>query len=234
MALTKTNLGRATVWYDATYPARPYWLVGPDANIFIEEFVDFPMLAAATPAAYTTTLVNASTVALVAGNLGGAAVFTTAGATDDGVQIQALGEAFLPTSSNQIYFGIKLQISDATESDFLVGLCITDTTVLGGMTDGLYFRKVDGSTTCNFVVETGSAETETEALTVVAATDYILEFWWDGATLEFYVDGVSTGTPVVTNIPTTEYLTPTIALLTGADAVKTMTVSWMRAGQVLV
>ena len=234
MALTKTTLGRATVWYDADYPARPYWMVGPDANILIEEFVNFPMLAAGTPAAYTTTLVNASTVALVGGNLGGAAVFTTAGAENDGVQIQALGEGYLPNSQNQIYFGIKLQISDATQSDFLVGLCITDTTAIAGLTDGIYFRKIDETTTCNFVVETGSTETATEALTVVAATDYILEFWWNGTALNFYVDGVLTGTPAVTYIPTTEYLTPTIALLTGAGAVKTMTVSWMRVGQVIV
>ena len=234
MALTKTTLGRADVWYDATYPARPYKLVGPDANILIEEFVDLPMLAAGTPAAYTTTLVNASTTALVGGNLGGALLITTAGTEDDGAQMQALGEAFLPTSSNQIYFGIKLQVSAATESDFLVGLAITDATALGGLTEGIYFRKVDGATTCNFVVESGSTETATAAVTVVAATDYILEWWWDGAALTFYVDGVLTGTPAITNIPTTEYLTPTIAFLTGANAAITMTASWMRCGQVLV
>ena len=234
MALTKTNLGRATVWYDATYPARPYWMVGPDSNIFIEEFVDFPMLAAGTPAAYTTTLVNASSVALVDGNLGGAAVFTSAGAENDGAQIQALGEAFLPTSTNQIYFGAKLQVSNATQCDFLAGLCITDTTTLGGMTDGIYFRKVDETTTCNFVVETGSAETETAAQVMVAATDYIFEFWWNGSALNFYVDGVLTGTPAITYIPTAEYLTPTLAFLTGSADARTMTVSWMRAGQVQV
>jgi hypothetical protein len=234
MALTKTTLGRATVWYDALYPARPYWLVGPDANLVIEEFVDLPLLAGGTPAACTTTLVGASTTALAAGNLGGALVVTTADSDNDGAQMQWLGEAFLPTSSNQIYFGIKLQISDATQSDFLVGLCITDTTVLGGMTDGLYFRKVDGATACTFVVETGSAETETAACTITAATDVILEFWWNGTALNFYVDGVLTGTPAITYIPTAEYLTPTIAFLTGDDAAITMTVSWMRAGQVLV
>lgn len=234
MALTKTTLGRSTVWYDATYPSRPYRLIGPDANILIEEFVSLPMLAAATPAAYTTTLVNASTVALYTGWLGGALLITTAGAEDDGAQIQALGEAFLPTASNQIYFGIKMRISSATESDFLVGLAITDATAIAGVTDGIYFRKVDGTTTCNFVVETGSTETETAACTIAANTDVILEFWWNGVALNFYVDGVLTGTPALTNIPTTEYMTPTIAFLTGDNAAITMTVSWMRAGQVEV
>ena len=53
----------------------------------------------------------------------------------------------------------------------------------------------------------------------------------DGNKIEFYVDGVLTGTPVLTNIPTTEYMTPTIAYLTGEAAAHTMTVSWMRAFQ---
>ena len=231
MGVTKTTIGRNTVWADSTLPYRWYDAIGPGISKVIEEFVSLPMLAAGTPAAYTTTAVNASTVALVTGNLGGAAVFTTAAAENDGVQIQALGDAFLPTNVNKIYFGCKLQISAATESDFLAGLCITDTTAITDVTDGIYFRKIDGTAVCNHVVETASTETATAAVTVVAATDYILEWVWDGAAITFYVDGVLTGTPAVTNIPTAEYMTPTLAFLTGAGAAITMTVSWMRCIQ---
>jgi hypothetical protein len=143
-----------------------------------------------------------------------------------------LGEAFLPTANNEIYFGIRFQISDATQSDFLVGLCITNQTPLGGITDGIYFRKIDETTACNFVVESNAGtETSTAAFTVVAATWYTLEFRWNGTNLYFYVDGVYVGAPVVTNIPTAEYLTPTICFLTGEGAIKTMTVDWIRAIQ---
>lgn len=227
--VSKTTVGRAIVWADADYTHRWLDAVGPGVNKVIENMVNLPMLAAGTPAAYTTTLVGASTTALVGGALGGALLITTAAAENDGVNMQALGEAFLPIAGNRMYFGAKLQISNATESDFLVGLTITSTAALGGVTDGIYFRKIDGTTACTFVVETASTETSTAALTVVAATDYILEWVWDGAAITFYVDGVLTGTPAVTNIPTVEYMSPIIEFLTGSGNARTMTVSWMRA-----
>ena len=234
MGVTKANVGRNIVWANSDNPHRPYDAIGPQCNKILEDFIRLPMTAAAIPEAYTTTLVNASTIALVASGaaLGGRMVITTDAAENDGAQMQALGEAFLPTANNKIYFGCKFQVSAATQSDFLVGLTITDTTALGGVTDGIYFRKIDETTACNFVIETASTETATAALTIVAATDYTLEFYWDGAALYFYVDGVLGGTPVLTNIPTAEYMTPTIAFLTGAAAVITMTVDWMRTIQI--
>ena len=230
--VNKTTVGQHTVFVDGAEPQRWLDVWGPECCRVVEEFVNVPLASANNMASCTTTLVNASTNALVAGNLGGATLITTAGAENDGANIQWLGEAFLPTATNRIYFGIKFQVNEATENDFLVGLAITDTTAIGGVTDGIYFRKVDGATTCYHVIETGSSETSTTALTVAANTDYILEWTWDGNKIEFYVDGVLTGTPVLTNIPTTEYMTPTIAYLTGEAAAHTMTVSWMRAFQI--
>jgi hypothetical protein len=170
----------------------------------------------------------------VAGALGGDLLITTAGAENDGVNMQALGEAFLPTASNKIYFGISFQVSEATQSDFLVGLAISSTDALGGVTDGIYFRKVDGATTCNHVIETGSTETETTAVTIEAATDYILEWYWDGSALYYWVDGTRGTTPAITNIPTAEYMSPIIHFLTGDNAAITMTVHWMRCISVTV
>lgn len=233
MAVEKTTVGRNTVWADSVYPFRWYRAVGPDVNQVLEDFVNTPYIAANAIGNYTTTLVNLSTHALVAGNLGGAMLITTAGAENDGAQLQALGEAFLPTAANRIYFGCKFQVSAATQNDFLVGLAITDTTAIAGLTDGIYFRKIDETTACNFVIETASTETATAALLVTAATDYVLEWTWDGTALKFYVNDALVGTPAVTNIPTAEYMTPTIAFLTGAAAAVTMTVSWMRCIQIV-
>jgi hypothetical protein len=228
----KATIGKYTVWRDADETQRWLDAFGPNVNKVIEEFVNLPMLAGGTPAAYLTTLVGASTVALVAGALGGDLLITTAGAENDGVNMQALGEAFLPTATNKIYFGISFQVSDETESDFLLGLAITSTAALGGVTDGIYFRKIDGSTTCNLVVETASTETEQDVLTVAAATDYILEWTWDGSAMAVYVDGVAGTTPTITNIPTVEYMSPIIEFLTGDNAAITMTIHWMRAIQI--
>ena len=230
--VSKTTSGPHTIWVDGSEPQRWLDVWGPEVNKVVEEFVNTPFASANNIASCTTTLVNASTAALVAGSLGGSLLITTAGAEDDGANIQWLGEAFLPAAGNKMYFGIKFQVNEATENDFLVGLAITSTGALGGVTDGIYFRKVDGSTTCSFVVESVSTETSTTALTVAANTDYILEWTWDGYQIEFYVDGTLTGTPALTNIPTAEYMSPIIQYLAGAAAVKTMTVSWLRAFQI--
>lgn len=230
--VSKTTVGQHTVWVDANEPQRWLDVWGPECNRVVENFVLQPFTAANNMGGWTTTLVNASTAALVDGALGGNLLITTAGAENDGVNTQVTGEAFLPRASNRIYFGIKFQVNEATQNDFLVGLAITSTDALGGVTDGIYFRKADGSTTCSHVVESVSTETSTTALTVAANTDYILEWTWDGIKLEFYVDGVLTGTPALTNIPTTEYMSPVIHYLTGEGSAHTMTVSWLRAFQI--
>ena len=232
MGTTTSRIGQAEVLMDDTYTHRWYDAAGPYVNKVLEDFVQTPYIAANAIGSVTTTLVNLSTHALVAGALGGNMLITTAAAENDGAQLQWLGEAFLPTANNEIYFGCRFQVSEATQTDFLVGLCITDTTAITDVTDGIYFRKVDETTACNFVVESNAGtETATAALTVVAATWYTLEWKWNGTNLYFYVDGVYVGAPVLTNIPTAEYMTPTIAFLTGGGGARTMTVDWMRCIQ---
>ncbi|MCJ7484821.1 MAG: hypothetical protein MUQ25_01460, partial [Candidatus Aminicenantes bacterium] len=84
---------------------------------------------------------------------GGELLITTAGADDDGVSLQTTGEAFYLTENDPLYFGCKVKISEATEADLLIGVCITDTTLLGGMTDGIYFEKLDAGTGVSAVSE---------------------------------------------------------------------------------
>lgn len=231
MATTYRDYGRNLVIYDSDGGYRWFDALGPGVTKVLEEFVRHPRISTTALGGWTCTVTNA-TFAMTAGALGGSLVMATAGADNDGVNAQVTGEAFLPNSGNRIYFGIRLQASEATESDFLVGLCITDTDCLGAVTDGIYFRKVDAATAVNFVVETGGAETATAALTFAANTPYILEWTWDGAAINFYVDGVLIGTPALTNIPTVEYMTPTMHLLAGSAAVNTFTIDWVRCIQV--
>jgi hypothetical protein len=227
--VSKTTIGQHTIFVDANEPQRWLDVWGPDCSRVVEEFVVQPFMSASNMGGWTTTLVNASTAALTAGAAGGSLLITTAGAENDGVNTQVTGEAFLPKATNRLYFGCKFQVSEATQSDFLIGLAITSTAALGGVTDGIYFRKVDGATAAYFVVETASTETSTAAFTCAATTDYIVEFTWDGSALKFYVNGVLTGTPALTNIPTAEYMSPIVEYLTGSADARTMTVSWLRA-----
>lgn len=217
-------------------PSTARWLdaIGPDVCKHLDDFVATPVDdTTGLPTAYTCTLVNASTAALT-GQAGGALLITTAGAENDGVSMQLKGESFKLASGKPLYFGAKFKISDATQSDFLVGLCITDTALLGGMTDGVYFRKVDGSTDVNFVLEKNSTETSTAAAILTADTSYhILEFLFDGSSITYYVDGVEgSETLVTTNLPDDEELTVSVEFLTGAAAAITMTVDWVHCIQI--
>lgn len=186
------------------------------------------------PAGYITTVVEAGsgtsevTAAVAADHV---AVMTAAANEDDGVQIQLNGEAFTLASDHDVYFGIKLQGDDVDQTDILVGLCISDTTVLGGMTDGVYFESVDGSASISTVSEKDSTETQSDSEgTLADDTGKTLEFYWDGSesSVEFFIDGVSVGTST-TNVPTDELLTPTIAMLTGEAVANTVTIHWARA-----
>ena len=201
-------------------------LVGPD----------WPISAADTLLGWTTTLVETgsaeSTVAAATTVNGGGLLLTTDNLENDGINLQKLGEGFQPAAETLIYFGIQLQINDATQTDFLVGLCITDTALLGGMTDGIYFRKADASTTVSAVLEQDSTETTATAHTLVDATDVTLEFVCDGVTVTFFVNGVALAALAQTNVPDDELLTPSIEFLTGEAVANTCLIKWMRARRI--
>jgi len=221
------------VYYDTH---RMRWLdaIGPNVVKFIDHFTRLPVDdTTGDPTEFTMTVVEVgtgdSTVALDTTE-GGIMLITTAANEDDGVNLQLKGEAYKMESVKPCYFGLRMKLSEATQSDFLAGLCITDTTLLGGLTDGVYFRKVDASTDISMVAEKNS--TETANVDATADTSFhIYEFLYDGnGTIYPFIDGAQ-GTAITTNIPDDEALTPSIHFLTGADSAETMSVDWLRAIQ---
>ena len=237
MTVETTTINNALVYRDATLSWRWYDAYGPSVVKYLTEFVSLAADQATTdPIEWTANFTEVGagvSTATLADSAGGALLIQTAGDENDGWQMQlagAAGENVLLDGSYETYFGIKLQIDDATESDLLVGLCVTDSDCLGAVTDGVYFRKVDGTTTMNLVIEKGSVEVATAAQVVEADTDYILEFLFDGRQLRAYVDGVLLTTLERANVsfPNTEELRLTVEFLTGEDAVKTCTVGWLR------
>lgn len=236
MANTHSKWVHGNLVYFDTYMHRWIDAIGHGVCKVVENFQYTPIANADAVSQWTTTLVEGgageSTVALTAGAEGGALLITTDAAENDGVNMQVKGEAFKLAANKPLYFGISLSVSEATQSDFLVGLAITTTDALGGVSDGVYFRKVDGSTTCSAVIEKNTTETTETALTVAASTTYVLEIVWDGTAVDFFVDGVELTRLAQTNIPDDEFLSPVIHYLAGAVGAKTMTVNWVRCIQI--
>lgn len=226
----------ALVYYDTT---RQRWIDAIGANVikYLQDFVALPTDdTTGDPTEWTLTPVEVgagNSTAVLNTAAGGSLLLTTAANEDDGLNLQLKGEAFKLESNKPCYFGIKFQVSDAAQTDVLVGLCITDTTLLGGMTDGVYFECLDGSTDINFVLEKNSTETTSAAAvgTLADATDVILEFVWDGSNVDAYVNGTLQTRLAQTNLPDDEVLTPSIHFLNGAAGAETMTVEWLRVIQ---
>jgi len=209
--------------------------VGPNVCKFLEDFVGTPFASADNMAAWVTTLVEGgageTTVALGT-DAGGCLVITTDAADNDGANLQVASEAFKLVSGKPLYFGIRLKTSEATQSDFFAGLAITDTDILGAVTDSIGFKKVDASTAILFELNKDSTATSATVATLAANTYVTLEFMFDGTNVDSYVNGTLQTRLAMTNLPDDEELTPSIQFLAGSVGAKTCTIDWIKCIQI--
>jgi hypothetical protein len=157
----------------------------------------------------------------------GAATITCAANEDDGGSYQLLGESIKLDAGNWVYFRLKASINDVDQTDFFAGFAITDTAILGGVTDRIGFQSVDGDAGIDFLVEKDSTETKTEDVaTSVDDTIFDLEFVWDGtnSSLYTYVDGAAVTSTATDNLPNDEELRLSLEFLTGEAVANVMTV----------
>jgi len=221
-------------WYDA---------FGPNVAKYIQDFTDLPVDdTTGDPVEFVNTIVEAGgggdSTATLTDVAGGALLITTDNAEDDGYKMQlgdaGGGENVSFAGDYPMYLGTKFKINDVDETDVLVGFCVTDTACLDAVTDGMYFRSIDGSSTLYFVLEKDSAESTTSATTLTDDTYVTLEAYYDGNNVEVYVDGTLAATVADsdTNMPDDELLRLTIEFLTGEDAANTMTMPWIRYIQI--
>ena len=182
---------------------------------------------------------NGSVVA-VTNSGGGTLVMTTDDAENDGIALQLKTEAFNVDESKETFFETRLKVGDATQTDWLCGLAITDTTPFAGLSDSITFKCDDGSTAIRLVSETNmSGSIVSASVTAVASmTDdsfVKLGYHFDGfSNIIVYADDVHVGTVSVvsgTNLVTDEDMAPIIAVLTGEAAANTITVDYIAAMQ---
>jgi len=161
---------------------------------------------------------------------------TTNDKENDGLTLQLNGEPFLLDDVDKVcVFGAKVMLGDATQTDLIMGLNITDTTLGAGTTDGITWRKADGSTDTKLYVEKDSTETASAASehTMVDATAVTLGFLYNGTNVVPYVNGVAGTGLAITNLPDDENLTPSIEYLSGEAAAQTLTVYFMDSYQIV-
>ena len=184
------------------------------------------------------TITETGTGSRAVGNIaGGVLVITNATSDDDRNYLQWSGntsaatvETFKFVAGKPAWFAARVALNDATESDMFVGLYVTDTSPVAAIVDGVYFHKVDGSTTVNLVQNKDSTATTTAAGTMVDATYHKLAFYYDGAqSMQVFFDDVLVSTAVTTNLPDDEELSMSMAIQNGAAAAKSLSVDYLFA-----
>lgn len=175
----------------------------------------------------------AATEALTSGD-GGLLLVTNTAADDDLVALQKTPAMQLLSLTKKAWFSCRFKISDATQSDFVFGLQVVDTTPLD-VTDGIYFLKSDGSTSIAIVsrkdATTGST-TATGIGTLADATFIQLDWYYNGdGQLYYAVNGTVIGSLAISSYFPDTITTVSFALQNGEAVAKTMTVDWVYAVQ---
>jgi hypothetical protein len=242
MAVAIKNVHNALVLYDdASTTERWYDAFGVGVIKYIQEFVSLPADDTTTdPTEWLETVVEAgagTSNAIVSDTAGGALVITTAANEDDGWSMQlggAAGETISFASDYPAYFEITFQGNDVDQSDYFFGVAVTDTALLGGVTDAIYFRSVDASAVLNFVIEKNSVESTTAATTLTDATDVTASFYFDGENIIAAINDVQVVSIARTDasFPNDELMRLSVEVLTGEAVANTCTVKSLRFIQI--
>lgn len=237
MTVSRITVNSAEVVRDTTLTHRWFDANGLGVIKYLQEFATWPHDdTTKDPTEWEVTVVEAgagTSTAVITDQAGGALLITCAANEDDGWSMQlggAAGENIKLDASYPLYVGVKVKSNDADQSDLLVGVAVTDTALLGGVTDGMYFRSPDASGAVYFVTEKNSVESATAVATMVDDTYMVLEFLFDGSTVSAYVDGVfvSETASAAATFPDDEEMRLSLEYLTGEAIANTCTVEWLR------
>jgi len=182
----------------------------------------------------TTEAGTGSATEALTSQAGGALLITNAAGDNDLDFFNLKGESFKFSSTKRMFFKAKFKVSDATQSDVVMGLTITDTTPLD-TTDGIFFQKDDGDTNIDFHIEKDNAATSNSAIGTLADDTFItVAFAYDpkgnagAGSFSIFMDDVKVGEQkTLTNVPDDEELTVAFGIQNGEAAAKTMTLDFV-------
>ena len=237
MAIETADIRNAIVYRSADYSHRWYDAFGENVTKFLTEFETLDLDDTTTdPIGWTVTVVEVGdgTSNIATADLaGGAATITCAANEDDGWSMQlgpTLGECVDLSGPYYLYLSVDMASNDADQSDVLVGVAVTDTAILGGVTDGIYFRSVDASGNIMFVTEKDSIESST-VVGVMTDNAYMrCEFLVDETNVKAYVNGtlMSTTARSAATFPNNELMRLSVEFLTGEAVANVLTMKHLK------
>lgn len=215
---------------EASHPLAAYGMPAP--WVWHTYFNDFDKYDAADWTITTTEAGAGSATEALTDADGGVLLVTNDAADNDADFFQKVGESFKYEAGKPLMFSVRFKTSDATQSDLVFGLMITDTTPLD-VTDGIYFQKDDGDANIDFHVEKNNVSSDAVAVATLADNTYTtLSFAYDGESKVWYsVNGVVKGSLDLTNIPDDEELTVSFGIQNGEAVAKTLSVDYVFAAK---
>ena len=214
----------------------------PDQFTYMD---DFNQGALDTTNDWTIVKDSGASAAIAADGTGGEVNLTSTATTDnDGASIQAKQESFaLPTTAgDKLYFETRAKISDATQTDFLVGFTETFATnpenaLLSSNVIG--FVKVDGTAIVKGTTESGDTQTLVEFADTTKSTMENDTYVTLGLVatkndtvnkVEFYINRNKVGQST-TNIPTANMKVMAMSVSGDTTGTKVTTIDYIMAAQ---
>jgi hypothetical protein len=219
---------------------------GPKKHIFATTFLDTQGWDSFPIAGGSVTPINTA--------VGGVVRFANASGTDNsGAQMQWPWETFGLSAGQELEFLIRMRTSEITETALFFGLGVYDATFFGGgagtaaltASDAVGIFKPDGSSVPTILVWRDSSLVLSDSLPALVAnewTSFGYRVTMDASTAGkatvsgFSTDGASvtqTSWSVTTTFPYAdeEYLTPTLAAVSGSTSNFTCDVDWVTVAQ---
>ncbi len=227
-----TNVGTLATGAGSTLQS----YVAPDPSRVHQWFNDFDGYVAAD---WTVTSTGGGTAAVQNAD-GGILLLTNGSSDNDNTFLQYKGgtssstvETFSWDATRAMWFHARLKVSSATQSDFVIGLQITDTSPLA-VSDGFYFQKDDDSTSLYFSATSSSTSTSVTGLATIADDTYFsVGFWWDPSlgVLNLYYNGNPVGSISNTANFTAHTLTLSFGIQNGDGNSRTMSLDFLHAAK---
>lgn len=206
-----------------------------DPTRFHTFFDDFDRFAAADWVITKTEIGAGNAATALTDADGGVLLITNDAADNDAVFFNKAGESFLMQAGKEAWFKARFKISDAVQSDLIIGLQVTDTTPLDAV-DGIYFMKDDGDALLDFYVRKDATTGSNSALgvaTVASDTWMSVGWYYDGkGSVGYFVNDQQLGSlsASAAYLPDTE-LTVSFGVQNGEAVIKTMSVDYIFASK---
>lgn len=212
---------------------RKFWQDLPRMD-FVEYVNDFTRTGDYLATDWTiTALQGTNTIAVDTDDPNGVLLLTSGATENDGSGYNQKIECWRFAANKALEFEARFKMDDVTQSDFVLGLQITDTTPFA-VSDGAWFGSDDGDALLDFHLAKASVQSDQLGIgTLVNDTWVKVGFYYDGVdqNVQIFINDVRVGAVAfATYAPTTE-LCISIAHTSGSTGAKTMLIDYIRVCQ---